>query len=84
MLIDNILAERVVVKEGETTHRVTCIRAIIHQLWQKSLAGSRKAQKLYMRYVRFVAAQAKNGGFEIRFGPDLLTEEQVRRKHGRE
>jgi hypothetical protein len=84
VLIDKLLAEQVVLKEGETTRRVTCIRAIIHQLWQKSLAGSLKAHKLYMRYVRFAAAQVKNGSLELRYGPDLLTEEQVLRKHERE
>lgn len=84
MLIDDIFAERVVVKEGGTARRVTCIRAIIHQLWQKSLSGSQKAYKLYMRYLRFVATQVPKGdAFELRFGPDLLTSEEVYRKHGR-
>ena len=83
VLIDKIFAERVVVKEGGLTRRITCIRAMIHQLWQKSIGGSRKAHKLYIRYLRFVATQVPKGGFEIRFGPDLLTAEEVHRKHGR-
>jgi hypothetical protein len=83
VLIDNIFAEQVVLKEGGSARRVTCIRAIIHHLWQKSLTGSRKAQRLYMRYVRFAAARAKKGGYELRYGPDLLTEKQVLRKHRR-
>ena len=84
VLIDKIFAEKVVVKEGGLTRRITCIRAIIHQLWQRSIGGSRKAHKLYIRYLRFAAAQVQNnGGLEIRFGPDLLTAEEVRRKHGR-
>ena len=82
-LIDTIFAEQVVIKEGDSVRRVTCIRAIIHQLWQKSLGGSRKAQRLYMRYVRFVASQVTKGGFELRFGPDMLTEAEVYDKHGR-
>ena len=85
VLIDKIFAEQVVVKEGDLTRRITCIRAIIHQLWQKSIGGSRKAHKLYIRYLRFAATQVQNsnGGLEVRFGPDLLTEEEVHRKHGR-
>ncbi len=82
-LIDNLFVEEVAVREGDKVKRVTCIRAIVHQLWQKSLGGSGKAQKLYMRYMRFVANQIQGGGVELRFGPDMLTSEEVHRKHGR-
>jgi hypothetical protein len=80
-LIDEIFEEQVVVRDGGVTRRVTCIRAIIHQLWQKSMGGSCRAHRLYMRYIRFAASQGQKGGIELRFGPDLLTAEEVMRKH---
>ena len=83
VLIDKIFAQQVAINEGDAVRRVTCIRAVIHQLWQKSLGGSRKAHRLYMRYIRFVAGQVRGGGLELRFGPDMLTAEEVQRKHGR-
>jgi hypothetical protein len=83
VLIDRIFLEPVVLNEGNTKYRVTCIRAIIHQLWQRSLGGNQRASRLYMRYIRFVAAQTAERGFEVRFGPDMLTAEQVMRKLGR-
>jgi hypothetical protein len=80
VLIDAIFEKEVLVKEGNSTQRITCIQAIIHQLWLKSLGGSRKAHRLCMRYLRFVASQARDGGFEMRFGPDMLTGDEVQRK----
>lgn len=82
-MIDKFLLSPVTVREGDTTRRVTCFEAILHQLWRQAVSGSRRADKLLMRYLRFAGSRGNPGGIEFRFGPDLLTEEEVLRKHGR-
>jgi hypothetical protein len=84
VLIDDIFAKKVMLSDGHSARRVSCIRAIIHQLWQKSIGGSRRAQRLYMRYMKFAAEKIQRPGIEMRFGPDRLTAEEVMRKHGRD
>lgn len=81
-LIDKLFAEEMTVKEGNRIRRVTCVRAIMHQLWRKSFDGGAKAYKLFMRHARFFAAQVRESDVELRFGPDMLTAEQVERKRG--
>ena len=44
--IDHFFLSSTVIAEGEKSRRVTCFEAILHQLSQKSEAGSRRATKL--------------------------------------
>jgi hypothetical protein len=75
--IDDFFNTRIVVKEGETSRYVTCFQAILHQLWLQAAAGSRKAGKLFVRYMNFAASQGSPGGFDIRIIPDPPEDEQA-------
>jgi hypothetical protein len=68
--IDDFFNTRIAVKEGETSRYMTCFQAILHQLWLQAAAGSRKAGKLFVRYMNFAASQGSPGGFDIRIIPD--------------
>ncbi|MGC1444402.1 MAG: hypothetical protein WA837_02965 [Xanthobacteraceae bacterium] len=76
-MIDDFFTTRISVKEGETPRYATCFEAIIHHLWTKETAGSRKAGKLLVRYLNFAASQGSPGGFDIRVIPDPPEDEQA-------
>jgi hypothetical protein len=73
-MIDDFFQTTVVLTQGETSRRVPCFEAILHQLWLKSMAGSAKASKLLTRYINFAGSRGGSGGFEIRVIPDASDE----------
>jgi hypothetical protein len=74
--IDDFFNTRISVKEGETSRYVTCFQTILHQLWLQATAGSRKAGKLFVRYMNFAASQGSPAGFDIRIIPDPPEDQQ--------
>jgi hypothetical protein len=44
----------------------------------QAAAGSRKAGKLFTRYMNFAASQGSPGGFDIRIIPDPPEDEQAK------
>jgi hypothetical protein len=82
-MIDEFFHRPTELTEGGTSRRVTYFEVILHHLWRKSMAGSRKAFKLFTRYMKFAKSQGKSGEIEFRFGPEFLTAEEVLKKHGR-
>lgn len=84
--IDLFMATVVPITEGATTRLATGLEVILHHLWHKMMAGSRKAEKLFWRYVRFYGTRPGPGGNNptvMVFGPDQLTFEEVMKKEGR-
>jgi hypothetical protein len=83
LLIDRIFAEEILLTVAGKPIRLTFFEAILQHVWQQSLTGNRKASRLYTRYLQFAASQDEESGFEVRFGNELLTADEVQRKHGR-
>ncbi len=84
--IDLFMATAVSITEGPDTRSATGLEVILHHLWHKMMAGSRKAEKLYWRYVKFYGTRPGPGGNNpilMVFGPDQLTYEEVMKKEGR-
>jgi hypothetical protein len=84
--IDLFMATVVPITEGPVTRLAPGLEVILHHLWHKMMAGSRKAEKLYWRYIKFYGTRPGPGGNPILmvFGPDQLTYEEVMKKEGRE
>jgi hypothetical protein len=77
-MVDDIFNSRVTKKEGETSRYIRFFEAIIHLLWQKEAAGSRKAGKLLIRYMNFVANQGSPGGIDVQIIPDPPEDKEVK------
>jgi hypothetical protein len=69
-MIEDFFQSHIVVKEQGTSRRMSCFEAILHQLWQRHMAGSRKASRLFARYVNFAASRGGADEIEVRVVPD--------------
>jgi hypothetical protein len=75
-MIDDFFHSRVRVNEGGVSRYIKSFEVIIHHLWLKETAGSRRAGKLLTRYMNFAASQGSSGGIEVRIVPDPPEDKQ--------
>ena len=83
--IDAFMAAPVPTTEGSVKQRPTGLEVILHHLWTQSMNGSRKAEKLFWRYIRFYQNNGRHrrNPFILLYGPDHLTYEEVMIKRRR-
>jgi hypothetical protein len=66
-IIEKSWSKRVVIKQNGARRRVTRFEAIMLQLSAKAMGGSKRAHRVLMKYVAFIAARYGKPDVEIQF-----------------
>jgi hypothetical protein len=69
-LIDEFLASEVEVIDDAISRRRTAFEVIYLQLWNKAIAGDRRALKVLKQYSDFAASRAPSGGMRVKWVDD--------------
>ena len=71
-IIDKLLLTHVKITIDGVSKRVTTLEAIIEQLWNKGIAGDRRARAVYLRCLE-LAPQVADGKVQITFADSEYT-----------
>jgi hypothetical protein len=71
-MIDKLLLTSVKITRDGVSKRVTTLEAIIEQLWNKGIAGDRRARAVYLRCLE-LAPQVADGKVQITFADSEYT-----------
>jgi hypothetical protein len=66
-IIEKSWSRRIYITQNGTRRRVTRFEAIMLQLSGKAIGGSKRAHKVLLKYIAFIAARYGNPGIKVRF-----------------